>query len=1255
MTLAELVVQIGADVSGFEGKIDGVNKKTRQLGQDLTAIGTGLTAGVTVPLVGIAAAALKVAGEFEQTNIAFTTMLGSAEKATSFLKELETFAKNTPFEFTGLTDAAKRLLAMGFEAEELIPTMTAVGNAVAGIGGGQQGIDRVTTALGQMQAKGKVSAEEMKQLTEAGIPAWQFLAKTLNTDVAGAMELVRKRAVDSGPAIAGLIDGMNEKFGGLMEDQSKTILGQFSNLKDELGFILRDFGEGMAPAAQDAMDAIKSVTAEVGLMAEAFKDADPATQKWIVTIGGAAAAVGPILLALGQIVNLSASSWKGLQALGAGIGTLATGPMAAWIAAGYLMIEQLAAISKGSQALVKWLAELVGIDFDAAMKRNADELEGFFRWLGFVSDEAGNVTSDYSALTKGSDEYLASLVAANRGMGSHSASLEDIEKAAKKAAQDQRELTDYVFDFIDALDQQAKKAQEAAQSLSDWLKVVNDNAISEVPDELLHGMESAKEALDDMGGSLADIGPVASQVGDELKDIFSEELPKGVKDFGKEVERTMKQVSTIVTDLGKNVAEGFIGLFTGDRGDFNAALDEQADDLRAALQESADDLEDSLGDRADAYRDFVDDVAESASEITSDHAEKLADQLSDLKDNLADRQQAYDRFVADASKSLQRLTEDYADSLADQNRDQAESFAKRKLDYDRDVEDANKAHRRKVADLEQSLAEELAKGAKANQSRIADLRQSLREENEDYRTEMERRAADFRAFQDQQKADQAEFEEEMRIRHERETADMQTEFDRRTADHQAHIDELNQQMADAVEASKKSEAEKLAALQESLDKQTSAYEEFKASALAEYEALKAETNAKLDEMGEKHRTILGDIGALFGTVFKEAGIAVTRFVVEELVGKLFKELGVLDTMLTGIGRAFGLIVGSGGGSNIPGTSIPDIFSGNTPSVPNPGSGAGSAAGSAAAGGALGWATLGVEIGSAIVHGLQFMAMNKSLDIIVNHTLRMFNVLHGGSEGGIGILGVLWKINEEIAFGTSNKAILRMSDEIVAGGLQYINPSLDTMKQTLWDILGVLGGSFTATGDIARPTVQHSGIADDVSWPDQQLPGRGRMSERAAALNVNRSNDGGSTVADDGSVIPFLNAFSTTGRPRTAGPAMEERPLSELEQRWADLKAFAVENAQGAIGGGGVTGEDFSELIGISAEIRETLFQWQPHLGVHTEVLDFINQKLDPTAAILSELQNLNRSISALKLKATVNMAELTAIVTAHQAQQAALA
>ncbi len=185
----------------------------------------GLVAGVGA--VGIGFDNMK-----QQAQIAFTTMLGSGAKAKAFLDDLQDFAQKTPFEFPDLIKGSQRLMAMGFAAKDVRPTLTAVGDAVAGLGGGAEMIGRVTTALGQMKAKGKVSAEEMNQLAEAGIPGWAMIAEKIGKSIPEAMKLAEKGAISADVAIGALTEGMNKKFGGMMEKQSHTFGGLLSTLKD---------------------------------------------------------------------------------------------------------------------------------------------------------------------------------------------------------------------------------------------------------------------------------------------------------------------------------------------------------------------------------------------------------------------------------------------------------------------------------------------------------------------------------------------------------------------------------------------------------------------------------------------------------------------------------------------------------------------------------------------------------------------------------------------------------------------------------------------------------------------------------------------------------------------------------------------------------------------------------------------------------------------------------------------------------------
>lgn len=241
--------------------------------------------------------AIGVAGRLEQTRIGFTTLLGSAAKADTMLRNLATFAKSTPFELTGLEVSTKRLLAYGFTAEQVIPTLTAVGNATAALGGGQAVIDRITLALGQMQAKGKVSGEEMRQLAEAGIPAWQILADTIGVSIPEAMDKAQQGAIPASVAITAMIEGMSARFGGMMEAQSKTMLGQWSNLKDEVELVMRDIGASLLPAATTFVAAGRNVV-------HAWSALPPVLKSTIAVGGGAA---GVIALVGGSVLLLASA------------------------------------------------------------------------------------------------------------------------------------------------------------------------------------------------------------------------------------------------------------------------------------------------------------------------------------------------------------------------------------------------------------------------------------------------------------------------------------------------------------------------------------------------------------------------------------------------------------------------------------------------------------------------------------------------------------------------------------------------------------------------------------------------------------------------------------------------------------------------------------------------------------------------------------------------------------------------------------
>jgi tape measure domain-containing protein len=248
--MSDVLRRASRETSGLRDALGRVGSGIGTVTSKFLSMNSAIIAGVgALGAYAVASRALKLSSDAEQASIAFETMLGSADKAKTFLEDLSVFANTTPFELPQVRDASKKLLAFGFEAKSVIPMMTAVGNAASGLGLGAAGIDRITLALGQIKAKQKVQGDEMLQLTEAGIPAWQLLADKMGLTVAQVMKLSEKGLIPADKAIDTLIEGMNKKFPDMMKKQSQTLQGLWSTMKDTFDSkILIQFGNGIANA-----------------------------------------------------------------------------------------------------------------------------------------------------------------------------------------------------------------------------------------------------------------------------------------------------------------------------------------------------------------------------------------------------------------------------------------------------------------------------------------------------------------------------------------------------------------------------------------------------------------------------------------------------------------------------------------------------------------------------------------------------------------------------------------------------------------------------------------------------------------------------------------------------------------------------------------------------------------------------------------------------------------------------------------------
>lgn len=243
----------GGIASAALSKLSGVGSSVARTLRSTTAVVTGLGGAVVAASAGIG---IKTAANMETANIAFTTMLGSGEKAQSFLADLNKFAAATPFDFPGLTQSASSLISAGIDASKVIPIMQSLGNATSGMGTGAEGIQRATVALQQMNAAQKISGEDLNQLRDAGIPVFDLLSAATGKSTQAIAEMAQtgklgKKELDQ--LMGALESGKGlERFNGLMEKQSQSLSGMFSTLQDTAGM-------GLAGAFQPAIPFLKTV------------------------------------------------------------------------------------------------------------------------------------------------------------------------------------------------------------------------------------------------------------------------------------------------------------------------------------------------------------------------------------------------------------------------------------------------------------------------------------------------------------------------------------------------------------------------------------------------------------------------------------------------------------------------------------------------------------------------------------------------------------------------------------------------------------------------------------------------------------------------------------------------------------------------------------------------------------------------------------------------------------------------------------
>lgn len=294
MIVRELINLIGFKVN--ESQMRQAEARVNTLKNKMRTFGTQATLLLTAPFVGLNIWLAKTLSGFEQMDVAFETMIGSAEEADKLIQDMLNFAAKTPFEIQNIGGVVKQLLAVGIETDKVIPTLKALGDTAAGL---SVPIQRLALNYGQIKTQTKLTGRELRDFAVAGVPLLDELSKMLNKSTSEIRDMVSRGEIGFKEVEQAFINMTSEggRFANLMIKQSATLGGMWSNFKDLVVLSARDFSKELLPV-------FKSIVLFMIRILEAFKSLTPTMKRTLFALAALLAVIGPLTLAFVGLVKV---------------------------------------------------------------------------------------------------------------------------------------------------------------------------------------------------------------------------------------------------------------------------------------------------------------------------------------------------------------------------------------------------------------------------------------------------------------------------------------------------------------------------------------------------------------------------------------------------------------------------------------------------------------------------------------------------------------------------------------------------------------------------------------------------------------------------------------------------------------------------------------------------------------------------------------------------------------------------------------
>lgn len=280
MDVAALTARVTADTRDFESGIARAGSQwagfVKDVGGGAASLSSTLTRGLTLG-IGAAAGMAGLHGlsdvfssaqdavigfnsQLQKSSITFTAFAGSVELSQQFLGQLKELAATSPFEFQDVLTGAQRFAGMGLAMDKIIPIMKDVSVVAQAMGAGAAQINSINLAISQVVARGKVSAQEMNQLANAGIPAWTILAGAMNKTVGEVMKLAEQGDISAADFLNAFDKAAHDpKLQALGEAMNKSFDTAASNVHDRVQFMVADIGKPIFEMATDVANGLANI------------------------------------------------------------------------------------------------------------------------------------------------------------------------------------------------------------------------------------------------------------------------------------------------------------------------------------------------------------------------------------------------------------------------------------------------------------------------------------------------------------------------------------------------------------------------------------------------------------------------------------------------------------------------------------------------------------------------------------------------------------------------------------------------------------------------------------------------------------------------------------------------------------------------------------------------------------------------------------------------------------------------------------